>query len=714
MRTTVTTVYHNALCAPGGEGVSAARCQLLWCVIASFLAAALAPASGRAAGTTLIPPDSNRRVEVLDARVRGDATTVLYYTYPDLGDPNAGKPCPLNFYTVTLRPGLGDVAQEPVAAGVCGFLGARARLLPNGELLILVQDRIERWRKGQRVASVAFSSVEAIRGLGVDAGNAGQVFDLAANGDAVVALPLPPGRQPRGANSGWQVIGLSATGQHRWTVRLKAPTEQPGEQPSEQLGVAGLWAGTDGSALVYVDASPSGGASFAIERRLYPVSPAGELLHPVVIARDQQPDLQSLSALGPEDMSRLGELMQGSYSEGITRLNVLPRPGGGFDVLLDRSSGGENRAGQFLYRIGHAGQLEQELALTDRIGEHGLERWADFRVEGDRLILLSEVTASQPGVQARRDTYPQIAVSWMRLAGGPPLTRLVPLEQRYLAAVMNAGDEAVQRIDNRPGGEPVRLSRLGNAPLAIAIGYLERRFALRLDEAGEELLAWDEVYQQSQTKLAREDALQQGKAARQARTQQLAADMAAAVSMTPEEYAALSDTERKAAMIRSGDMDAMMAAAQKQATIAMQQMNEAQGQGAAADAMDPQAAAAMQQAMAALAAAGVDPSALAGTPPGAPPAGAAAAGEPAPEDVLEVDASQRGFVEFEHPDGAPVTLLVSDRTTEKELLRKTYDDGVIYEHVDFSRFQRPLAQIRVQYLDAAGTALEELTPAIAR
>jgi hypothetical protein len=237
---------------------------------------------------------------------------------------------------------------------------------------------------------------------------------------------------------------------------------------------------------------------------------------------------------------------------------------------------------------------------------------------------------------------------------------------------------------------------------------------LRLDEASEELLAWDEVYQQRQTKLAREDARQQDKAARQARTQQLDADMAAATGMTPEEYAALSDTERKAAMIRSGDMDAMMAAAQKQAAIAMQQMNEAQGQAAAAGAMDPQAAAAMQQAMAALAAAGVDPSALAGTPPGAPPAGAAAAGEPAPGDVLEVDASQRGFVEFEHPDGAPVTLLVSDRTTEKELLRKTYDDGVIYEHVDFSRFQRPLAQIRVQYLDAAGTALEELTPAIAR
>ena len=81
--------------------------------------------------------------------------------------------------------------------------------------------------------------------------------------------------------------------------------------------------------------------------------------------------------------------------------------------------------------------------------------------------------------------------------------------------------------------------------------------------------------------------------------------------------------------------------------------------------------------------------------------------------MLRVDASQRGFVEFEHPDGAPVTLLISDNKSSEELLRKTYNDGMIYEYVDFSRFKRPLARIRVQYLDTGGSALKDLTPGIA-
>jgi hypothetical protein len=50
----------------------------------------------------------------------------------------------------------------------------------------------------------------------------------------------------------------------------------------------------------------------------------------------------------------------------------------------------------------------------------------------------------------------------------------------------------------------------------------------------------------------------------------------------------------------------------------------------------------------------------------------------------------------------PVTVLISDNESSGELLRKTCNDGMICEYVDFSRFNRPLDRIRVQSLDAGG------------
>jgi len=83
-----------------------------------------------------------------------------------------------------------------------------------------------------------------------------------------------------------------------------------------------------------------------------------------------------------------------------------------------------------------------------------------------------------------------------------------------------------------------------------------------------------------------------------------------------------------------------------------------------------------------------------------------------PENALKVDAGKRGFIEYENKDGRLVTLLIFNRQTGAELLKKDYPDGVIYEYVDFSQFKLPLEQIGVIYREVAGMILKDLTPVV--
>jgi hypothetical protein len=58
--------------------------------------------------------------------------------------------------------------------------------------------------------------------------------------------------------------------------------------------------------------------------------------------------------------------------------------------------------------------------------------------------------------------------------------------------------------------------------------------------------------------------------------------------------------------------------------------------------------------------------------------------------------------------------LIFDRTSGKELLKKDYADGLIYEYVDFSRFNLPPEKIGVIYREASGAIVKDLTPTITR
>ena len=84
-----------------------------------------------AAENTARPMDSNSRITIENAVVHGDETTIFFLTLPDRGDPNAGKPCPLNYYSLKLKPGLPAVNIDVVAKGVCSGLLQKSRLLDN-------------------------------------------------------------------------------------------------------------------------------------------------------------------------------------------------------------------------------------------------------------------------------------------------------------------------------------------------------------------------------------------------------------------------------------------------------------------------------------------------------------------------------------------------------------------------------------------------------
>ena len=59
-----------------------------------------------------------------------------------------------------------------------------------------------------------------------------------------------------------------------------------------------------------------------------------------------------------------------------------------------------------------------------------------------------------------------------------------------------------------------------------------------------------------------------------------------------------------------------------------------------------------------------------------------------------------------------MTLLIQNRENRRELLKKNYPDGSIYEYIDFSQFGLPLEKISVIYRQKNGEVLKELTPVI--
>jgi len=657
-----------------------------------------------ASGATLIPDDSNSRITVENAVIDGDKTTVFFYTSPYLGDPNAGKPCPLNYYSVDLKPGLPSAKADIVAQGVCGSLFQKSRLLDNGEALILIRDRMERWRAGEKINSRTFASIKDIKKLGVTTDMMGsQFYDISENGDVVLLIQSGNENYDRKKYGGFTMVmaALKPDGSRRWEEKFSGDAI-----PS---GIERIWAAPGGSALLFVTYVSGGLASEISQLEFISANGTRKTLQ---LASAESPfDVLKMGKMSPQELQKMLASQGNSKPESIKKVAADARTDGGFDVLFQRSGGQPGRAGFFLYRIGAEGALLSEHALGNRIAEHGLEHWSDFYVDDQQLVLLSRVQATQQGVNSKRKKWAQNAVSWLDLNSEMHTTRLIPLDNRYLEAAMNAGDEQRQYLDGTPGGEPALLTTIGDVPLTVSIGRASRRPALRLNEATDQLIAYTEVYDEKQATLAKETSRQQRKTDRDASMQRMRADEAAAAGMTQEEYFALSNKEQKKALIQNGGIDKLMQSMAKQSQELMARQRVQQESSGQQPAIPAEMAAIMAQM-------GLSPggnNAMPGLPNMQPQQAPAVSNNNSvlpPDKSVILNIYQQGFLEFDSADGRAMTLSIINRQTGDELLTKDYPDGAIYEHIDFSQFNLPLNQIGVIYKEIDGMVLKDLTPVV--
>lgn len=678
-----------------------------------------------AAGITITNPDRNKRIDMRDARIDGSSTSLLYSTRPVRGQAHVGEKCAMNFYLLKLQQGLSHAQPELLTENYCAFDVLSGTLLANNDVLIIDSNQVETWRIGAgQVNAWRLSDIDWRQGRG----NAINAIDVARNGRLVIAKTYPRKRKDTKTASGI-VVGLSADGTTHWQLEL--------HEPGALLHTIDVWASEDGGALLHVTArpmsdtglpgvQPSAGTVITAQNRLYRISASGKLLAPIVIASIQMMDFSKPLPPLP-DMTKDPEGYQtefarrqalsksDAYTEGAFVAHALGD--GVLDVLMGRNT----PKAQFL-RIGRDGNVKLTVSLGEILASEGLKNWIDFSSTQNQLILFGTLGT-------RKDRLSQGFISWIAIPDGNVVTRLAPLSELGLKAAKNAGDEQIQYLEHNPSHQPQMLTSLAGKPLTVSLIYQSRRQAMQLDEGNEELTIYTEARDERQAKVSKMTQREQRRADREKRKQRLNNEMASAVEMSPEEYAALSNKEKKEAMIRRGDMDAMMAAAMNQAQMAQQQIAEQQAGGMPpiSQGMTPEMIKAMKQAQQAMAKAGITlpnmPNAanMQGTPstPGkgmpAVTSGVATASEAktsASDNILRVDAGKRGFIEFENPDNNLTRLVILDRKTSKELLKKEYADGVIYEYVDFTQFNMPLGQIAVFFKDANGRTLKELTPAV--
>jgi hypothetical protein len=632
--------------------------------------------------------DSNSRLEVKNAVVHGDETTILFWSWPDRGDPDFRNSCATNYYTVTLRPGLPDLEPRLMAKGACAGRSSllHGGLLADGTGRFIVEDRLEQWRDGERLSSEPFSSIDHVGSLRVHSSEMGsQYFDWSQSGDMVMAIMVSGYAASDWPEASMVIAALTPDNEKRWLMKLN----------DQRIMMDRLWAGDDGGALLSISTTDPASMVPDPESRLLVVSAEGEMNYVSLMEVAEPFDFQSMQPGSEEDLQEFFEHQENNRSESIEKLSARARKGGGFDVLFWRESSDDQRNGQFVQHLDKRGNVVSEMALGSSIEDHGLDRWFDFYVEGNQLVLLSNYPVTQRGVNSRRKAWPQTIVSRMDLKTRQIDSRLIPLDRQYLEAAMNAGDEGQQYLEGKPGGTPVLLTSVAGTPLSVSQGWVNKRQTLRIYEATGDLVAFTEGWDKHQAKLAKEEKSRQRKANRQAQAQQRDQDMQATLGMSQDEFDALSEEEQVMLMMQDGNMEAMMASVMKQAQSAQGQSGMTPEQAAQMEASMAQVQQMMQGNSTSMAGAAVqEPS---------PP-------EPAtnPGASFTVDALMRGRIQYISPGGSAATLSIIDRQDGKELMTRDYPDGKIDEYVSLGRYQIPTEQIGALIKDPNGEILEDL------
>jgi len=661
--------------------LSIARCGL------AALCALFAQSAVLAAGQTIrLENDSNSRLEIKDAIVDGDRTTVLFWTWPDRGDPNFRDDCGKNYYTVTLHPGLPAAEPRLLAKGACAGTGQlHGGLLGDGSGKFIVQDRLEHWSEGERISSRPLATLGGVGTLNMKSSEMGaQLVDVSPSGDLVMAVAVSGSAASEWNDAAAVVASLAPDNEKRWLVRVG--------NDGSLFSPERLWAGDDGSALLHYFTIDTTRMLADQDNRLMHVDAGGRRTDIPLVEIAQPFDMLSIQPGSEEDLQKALAYADENRSEKIESLAARASRDGGFDVLFERESTNQKRNEYVLLRLDRNGSVTDEKALGSVIGDHGLERWFDFYVDGNELVLLSSALATQHGVNSRRKKWSQTVVSWIEFGTGKVRSRLIPLERQYLEAAMNAGDAGQQYLEGQPGGTPVLLTSLGGSPLALSQGWVKKRGTLRIYEATDDLVAFTEAYDEQQARLAKETQRVERKAARESSRQQMNDDMAAAMGMSSEEFDALSEEEQAAAMMQGGDMQAVMAAAMKQVQ-------------AAQAGLTPEQAAQLEQQMAQV----QQMMQGGGSVPPSHPAGAAAAAPPAEAtSSFTVDALNRARIQYRGAKSTAVSLQLINRKDDAELMQKDYPGGEIDEYISLGRYDLPPEQIGAIIRKADGTVLAEL------
>ncbi len=659
------------------------------CLAGFGLAGTLAlcnPEGALAGGQTIrLADDSNSRLEIKDAIAAGDRTTVLFWTWPDRGDPNFRNDCGKNYYTVTLRPGLADARPRLLAGGACAGTGLlQGGLLADGSGKFIVQDRLEHWRDGKRISSKSLAGLEQVGTLGLKSSEMGsQLVDFSPAGHLAMAVSVTGQAVQEWPGLAVVIAALDPDDDPRWLVRI--------EQGDDLFSPEQLWAGEDGSALLRYFTVDTQSIAADQETRLLHISADGQRVDLPLVKVAQPYDVLSMKPGSEEDLQKAFAYMDENRSERIDSLAARPRTGGGFEILYRRKSDSPERDGYFLLRLDPTGAVASENPLGSIIEDHGLDRWFDFYVDGRELVLLSSVPVTQQGVNSRRKKWAQTAVSQIGIESGSVDARLVPLERKYLEAAMNAGDADQQYLAGQPGGTPVLLTTLGGVPLSLSKGWVEKRGTLRMFEATDDLVAFTEHFDERQAELAKQAERESKKTRRDASQRQFREDVAAAAGMTAEEFDRLSKEEQAARMMQGGNLQAIMESAMKQAEAAQAGLTPEQ-------ATQLQAQMAQVQRM------------MQG---GAGTAGPAVAPDPAPENAANsftVDALNRGRIRFSGDGATTVTLSLVDRSSGVELMAKKFPGGEIDEYVSLGSYQLPAKQIGAIVRGPSGEVLADLYP----
>jgi hypothetical protein len=560
-------------------------------------------------------------------------------------------------------------------------------LLADGSGKFIVQDRLEHWRGGERISSRPLAALADVGTLNMKSSEMGAQFvDVSPSGDLTMAVLVSGYAAADWSDASAVVAGLKPDNETRWLIRIA--------NDGNLFSPKRLWAGNEGSALLHyatVDTSAIGADE---DHRLLHISEAGNRVDIPLVEVAQPYDMMSIRPGSEEDFQKAMAYADENRSEEIESLTARARRGGGFDVLFERASMTDDRNGYFLLRLDRNGSVTDEMALGSVINDHGLDRWFDFYVDGDELVLLSSVLATQHGVNSRSKKWSQTTVSWIDLGTGDVRSHLIPLDRQYLEAAMNAGDADQQYLEGQPGGTPVLLTSLGGVPLALSQGWVKKRGTLRVNEATDDLVAFTEYHDEQQARVAKQAQRAERKAARESSRRQMNEDIAAAAGMSSEEFNALSKEEQAAAMIQGGNMEAVMAAAMAQVQAAQAGLNPEQA---------AQLQAQMDQVQQMMQGGGMQmPASPAGAPPVLPPENTTA--------TFTVDALNRGRVQYKSKVGVAVSLQLINRKDGTELMAKDYPGSEIDEYISLGRFKLPPDQVGAIIRGPGDQVLADLSP----